>query len=231
MTMNTSAEDFGSNDEVIDEFEVEAEDYADDDHNFSGPMGGGSTGSSGGSSASGSSRRRRSSGNKSSKSSVAWSIESEKSDAGTWQSKPPAESPITGSETSSASSSSSPSSTEVQQQRVAEQRVAELEALLAAANDRLGTMSADLAVSQRRNRRLVATQKEAKRIKARLARLEAQMLRLGIPLDLDLDEDEDDDEEEEDDEEELGRASDEDSEYVQGSPAAMSVTTSRIVGL
>ena len=225
MTMNTSAEEFGSNDEVIDEFEVEAEDYADDDHNSSGPMGG-STVSGGSSSASGSSRRRRSSGNKSSKSSVAWSIESEKSDAGTWQSKPPAESPITGSETSSASSSSSPSSTEVQQQRVTEQRVAELEALLAAANDRLGTMSADLAVSQRRNRRLVATQKEAKRIKARLARLEAQMLRLGIPLDLDLDE-----EEEEDDEEELGRASDEESEHVQGSPAAMSVTTSRIVGL
>eukprot|EP01043_Picozoa_sp_COSAG02_P069879 COSAG02_NODE_12157_length_1587_cov_21.077285_1_plen_387_part_01 len=72
----------------------------------------------------------------------------------------------------------------VQPEADAQCTCAELKTLLATTEEHLAKVSAELLVSQRENRRLEAAQKQAQRTEARLARLESQMKRLGIPIDV-----------------------------------------------
>ncbi len=204
-----------SHDTLVDEIEVEAEDYADDRSCRSAAFVSSkhTTRSSGGLNANISGSRSNSS---TGRGSVAWSIESEQSNQPTGI-KLPAAQPDVGTQ----------------------RTLTELETLLAAAEEKLAEVSAELLVSQRENRQLTSKQKTAKRTEAKLARLEAQLTRLGICIDVEVDISDAEDESNSDvvdsgDDDDAISAADcdgDDQGCLEHSPVSTSVTTSRIMGL
>ena len=200
---------------LIEEIEVEAEDYADDSacRNAAIVSSTHTTRSSGGASCNMTTGRSNIS---SGRSSFAWSIESAQSNPPTCIGMPA-----------------------VQRDADAQCTCAELKSQLATAEEHLAEVRAELLLSQRENRRLAAAQKQAKRTEARLVRLEAQMKRLGIPIDVVVDSSDGEDEssndttDREDDDDAIGAADrdGDEQESLENSPTSMSVTTSRIVGL